>query len=540
MSDKLGEFLVSLGFSVEGVDKLTGAVKSLKDMREVFASIREPFQAFNETLEAMGRIGEMVKAPFEKLYDISSEAAHAADELGNLSKKLGVSTKDLQEWGYVADVSGSSAEEMTMALRMLNRDIAQAANGSKEAAESYKKLGVAYKDATTGAIRPAGDVMQDVLEKLSKIPDEATRAAKGMEFFARGGINIRALFGVGIEELETLRAEFQALGGQTSEVLIKLGDEQKHFTKNMQVFSNGVKNAFAEGFQPMINGMLKWFNDLAVKYGPQIRAFLTDVGDTLAQIGFVVGGAIDTFVGVFKLIYDNIDIVLPLVAIWKADMIVAAISTAAAWALAALPFIALFLVLEDFFGFLEGKDSVIGEVVAHWAEWTEQVRAISPFLGLVMDALGGVGTALKAAAVYVRDLFDAFESGGLSGLINELKASVGTALDYYKAAFSDFFNYLGGLISTLSSKLLDSIVGPLKATFGSLLGGGTTITPGSSSVGASSTSISNSNASANVTQNINAAPGMNERELANHSQAMFKEAFSSELRAAYPAAAPGR
>ncbi len=505
-TDKLGDFLVKLGFSVDGVDKLKGAVHELEQMREVFESIRAPFHAFNETLEALKTIGEAVIAPFEALYEISSESAHAADELEDLSKQLGISSHELQEWGYVAEVSGSSAGEMQGALR---RDIAQAANGSKEAAKQYKQLGVEFKNAD-GSIRSAGDVLGDVLGKLSEIPDEAKRAAKGMEFFGRGGANIRSLFGVGLEELEALRAEFELLGGRTPEALMKLGEEQKRYTQNLATFTQGLRNWFAVGFQPVINGVLKWFNDLAVKYGPGLREFLLSVGDTLAQIGFVVGGAIDTFVGAFKAIADNIDIILPLVALWKYEMIAAAVSTIAAWALAALPFIALFLVIEDLFGFLQGKDSLIGELVKHWDEWTESLSESHPILATILATIGDLAGMIKMAAKFVMDLVDAFRILGAAGSISWIKNLAVGSFD------------------------------ALKNTVGSLFGGGTTIQPSASAVSSSSTSISNNSAQASINQTVNAAPGMNERDVANQSAGMMKDFLHSELRAAYPAAVPSR
>lgn len=609
-TEKLGDFLVSLGFSVEGVDKLKAVVHELENMREIFESIRAPFHAFNEALEAMKTIGEAVIAPFEALYEMSAEAADAADHLNDLSHKLGISREELEEWGYVAQLTGSSAGEMQNALRMLNKDIGSAINGNKEATESYKKLGVSLKDEATGRFKQAGEVLGDILGELSKIPDEAKRAAKGMEFFGKGGANIRELFGKSLEDIEAMRKEFEQLGGRAPERLFALGEAFNDMGDRLKTFREGLKNWFAMGFQPVINGVLKWFEDLARKYGPQLRLFLFNVGTTLAEIGQVVGGAVDTFVGAFKTLADYAEPLGLLFVVLKREAIAAAISTVAAWAVAAAPFIALFLVIEDFLGFLQGKDSVIGAIVDSWDEWTASLNETSPILGGIMVLIGEMGGALKMAALFVVDLANAFRDGGLLGIWNEFQTAVQVAMDYYKNAagdtlsfiggtvadfvgafvngfievgsiikdtvlyvtelialfseggisaaldklkddvssvlggfremFSEMFSYLGSLVTGLASRVLDGLISPVKSAFSSLFGGGTIVTPSASAVSNSSTSVDNSSTAASVTQTINAAPGMDSREVANQSAAAMKEFFAGELRAAYPAAVPGR
>lgn len=538
--EKLAEFLVSLGFSVQGVEKLEKAVHALENTKELFESIRAPFQAFNEATEALSRIGEMLISPFEALYELSAGASEAADELDDMSKQLGISTEDLESWGYVAELAGSSSGEMTQALRLFNREIANAANGNKESAASFHKLGVEIKDAATGKLKPAGEVFEEVLSKLSEIPDEAERAAKGMDVFGKAGVNIRAMFGLTIEQVMEMRQEFEQLGGRTPEKLKALGEEQKHLSENMATFGKGLRNWYAMGFQPVINGVIAWFEDWAKKYGPSLRLVLFNIGDGLASVAKVIGGAMDTFAQAIGFLLKNLDVILPVVAIFEYQMVAAALATIAAWVMAAAPFIAIFLLVEDFLGFLEGKDSVIGDLVESWGDWVHELEETNPVIATIMTMIGALGMSIKQAAEYVGWLIDAFQTGGLQGLVNELKESVGTALDYYKSMFMDFVTFLGSLIGTLGGKVYDSIVGPIKAALGAIGigGGGPTIGPSVGNTGSVTNNSNSASMSASASVNVNAAPGMNERELASHVATQTREALASELRAAYPAAAP--
>jgi hypothetical protein len=229
--------------------------------------------------------------------------------------------------------------------------------------------------------------------------------------------------------------------------LFKLGEAFNDMGDRLKTFREGLKNWFALGFQPVINGVMKWFEDLARKYGPELRLFLFNVGSTLNEIGQVVGGAVDTFVGALKTIGDY---AAPLGAIFlalKGEAVAAAIATVAAWAVAAAPFIALFLVVEDFLGFLQGKDSVIGTIVESWDEWTNSLNETSPILGGIMVLIGEMGGALKMAALFVVDLANAFKDGGLTGLWKEFSDSVQVAMDFYKNAAGDTLSFIGGTVA---------------------------------------------------------------------------------------------
>lgn len=533
MASVLEEYLIKFGFDVktEGLDRTVSALNATKKLME---TIREPFQAFNEALEAFTRLGMGAYEAVAGIVEFSTEAASAADELVDLSQKLGIGTEQLEFWGYAAKLSGSDTQSMTQALSFLNKEIAGASQGNKEMAEDFAKLGIKIHD-TNGKLKDAGTVFEEVIGKLEQIPDEGKRAAVGMDIFSKAGLNMRGVLNLTSNGIKELRAEFALLGGQTPQELKELGQEYGDSVDRIKTINKGLQNSFALGFQPSVNAFLKWVEELAKKWGPMMRDTMKSIGEAFGSMVNFISGGVNTFVRAFL---EHRDVIYGLVAAFVALNAQSALTIASmllGWALAAAPFVILLLLVEDFFGFLEGKDSVIGRLIDNWGEWTEQIGETDPVLGAVMATIGDLANIIKVAVQYVYELWKAFDSGGLDGLVAKLKETVGVAMDYYMKMWNDFALFIGDSLADFGSKVIDLIVSPVKNVLSSLgIGGGALITPSAGSVSNNTSSVSNTNANANVTQTIHAAPGMNEREVGKYAAGAFKEMFQSELRQAYP------
>ena len=86
-----------------------------------------------------------------------------ADHLQDTSTKLGIATDDLERFGFVAQLSGSSAEEMYSSLNKMNKAI-----GDNSAA--FGKLGISLKNSD-GSAKSTKDVFTEVTERFRNEPD---------------------------------------------------------------------------------------------------------------------------------------------------------------------------------------------------------------------------------------------------------------------------------------------------------------------------------------------------------------------------------
>lgn len=121
-----------------------------------------------------------------------------ASSLGEVSQQLGVSTRDLQVFRYIGSQVGVTQEEMDAGLRKLTVSIGQAATGAQGQATAFGALGISLRDAN-GHVKTAGQMLPEIAEALSRIPDPAQRAAMEVALLGRAG-----------QKLDTLMTEGKA------------------------------------------------------------------------------------------------------------------------------------------------------------------------------------------------------------------------------------------------------------------------------------------------------------------------------------------
>lgn len=178
---------------------LQGALARLKafgaNLQNIGASIR------NAGLR-MTAIGAGLVTP---LLASAKGFAEMGDQLDKMSQRTGVSVEALSELGHAATLSGASLEDVETGIRHMQRSIANAIGGSKEAAEALASLGLTAEQLQT--LSP--DQQFEVIgQRLTAIQDPAQRAAAAMEVFGRSGTNLLPMMG----DLAALRAEARRLG----------------------------------------------------------------------------------------------------------------------------------------------------------------------------------------------------------------------------------------------------------------------------------------------------------------------------------------
>jgi hypothetical protein len=209
----------------------------------------------------------------------------AADALNDLAKQTGISAQAFQELKFAADQSGLGAEGLTTGVRQLSKQIFEAAGGSKEARKSFASLGL---DFSKLAKIPVDQALTEVLDRLGKIKNPAQRAGASMELLGRSGTEMLQFAGQGRKGIEALRAEFQALGGGSTDDFVKRSDELVDSFHKIQVAGASLIQRVASRILPVleqvVSGVLAWWkaNQKLVTAG--LDRFLDAVISTLPAI----------------------------------------------------------------------------------------------------------------------------------------------------------------------------------------------------------------------------------------------------------------
>jgi hypothetical protein len=344
------------------------------------------------------------------------------------SQATGTSAEAFQELSYAAGIAGLSQEEFSVALAHLAKNMQTSKDSTSSTADAFKRLGIKVTDAH-GALRPAEDVIEDMADSFSTMPDSSTKTAAAIEMFGRSGARMIPLLNKGREGLAELRREFQESGAEISGEALKSSEEAEEAFKSLGLTVRGALTSAVVDLIPTIkaaaNELREWVKahraDLVVVFSTAVKilgvlfhvllAVLKPIIATLAvlarlfnYIAIVLGGAL-----LAALVADGLAFGALGLAAYQAGlaMVAAAIETAAAWVVAAAPFLLILAIL--------GLIVLLAEDV-----WVGMHGGKS-FFGLIFNWIDKIPTMLK------------------DGIVK--------ALNWWYDKFFEFFDWLGNKIN---------------------------------------------------------------------------------------------
>ena len=283
--------------------------------RTAFAEVpAQAEQAGRDTGARFGKgfsvgLGDLVgTATIAAIGALGTRALESMTALRQYSAELVISTKDLQEYRYAAGQVGVAQEDFNAGLEVLADRVGAARAGNKDAAASFKALGVDVTGAQ-GKIASTGAVLSDVIRHLSGIEDPAKRARMEAGLFGDTWRRIDPLLSAGSATVDNLRVAARDLGIVLSDQQIQDADktarklEQVKAVLEADIASTVANNAqaitgMANSLLQLSGGLAKWWSQNPEKAYALIGAA---AGLSLGGgVGAVVGGVAGGLYGSFK------------------------------------------------------------------------------------------------------------------------------------------------------------------------------------------------------------------------------------------------
>jgi hypothetical protein len=219
----------------------------------------------------------------------------AQDNLNDLAKKTGVAVETLGGIGFAASQAGGDLESTAAGLGKLNKTIAEAAAGNKDAAEFFQVLGIAVRDSA-GKIKDAGTIYLEVADKFAAFEDGPNKAALALRGFGKAGLDQIPVLNEGAAALQQNIDYYKRYSGVTAESA-KRADEFNDTQKKLGLLMAAFGNVLTAEALPL----LKTLADRFLKAKEEGDGFQTGAeGITSVLKGLVVAGAYvaDTFGGI--------------------------------------------------------------------------------------------------------------------------------------------------------------------------------------------------------------------------------------------------
>lgn len=102
-------------------------------------------------------------------------------------------------------IEAATAQQLQIVEANAKKSADAIENGTKGVGETLKKLGINAVDAS-GRMRPLDQLMLDIADKFSKLPDDGNKAALAMDLFGRSGMDLIPMLNEGRAALEKYQA----------------------------------------------------------------------------------------------------------------------------------------------------------------------------------------------------------------------------------------------------------------------------------------------------------------------------------------------
>ena len=370
----------------------------------------------------------VVKELFARLgLDVDQAGFQKADSLlGGLGKTMlglgaavGAGLAGLAVFAKQTASAGDAAAKASQKYGVSIEAIQAIGYAAEFAGSSMEEVGLAMQFlAKKGSKDVEGDFRR-LADTLQTMPDGGAKTALVIDRMGRSAANLIPLLNGGSAGLDAMRAEALSLGAILSEDVAKAGERFNDTLDRIGKRATGLRNRLLGPWLDRLEKMLVSIELVIAGVSNAIVVLSEHVRLIALVIGSVLFAALVTSAGGFAALTAAS-------AVSAAAMIASALASAAAWAVALAPvtalaaaFIAIGLILEDLYVGATGGESVLFE--------------------------------------------------GIPALADALKRAVTVAVDFWRSAFTELFDWMAGRIADLVSTMTLDLA-PKGVVLGGLLG----------------------------------------------------------------------
>ncbi|KMJ59401.1 hypothetical protein AB685_00480 [Bacillus sp. LL01] len=446
-------------------------ISAIDNFSNIFKDLESKTSGIGGKLESLsggmkdvgGKMSKWVTGPMAAagagLFGLATATGNHADRLLDLRDITGMSTDTLQEWGHVANIAGVDAESVAHATEGLIRRLPQLEAEGGKATEGLSKLGLSFSDLEK---MTPDDMIDTLVSSLAGMDDPLERNAIGSQLFGGAWKDMAPILGMGVDQIDALKAEAHDLGGVLDEDALNAANEFRQSMVRLQtqamalardigakvapIFTDVLVPAFQEHVAPalakvgeFILNLIEWFKGLS----PEGQKTTLMILGIVAAIGpmLVIGGHLITVVmNIAKVVgvLGKALLFLTTNPIGLTILAIAALVAAGIWLYNNWDTVKA--KAEEIWGALKAFMAVI------FAKIEEVVKKAATFVSKIIDEKFG------AAGEFIKKYLNlAWEN--VKVIFEYIKSTIGNATDFLKALVKGDFE---GMKDAISNQLEDA------------------------------------------------------------------------------------
>jgi len=389
-----------------------------------------------QSITLLGALATGIIASAGGVYAFVASATEAADALVDFNAETGISVEAVQELGFAAELSGSSADAMTASLAGLAKVSGDAARGLGRGKKAFDELGISVKDSQ-GNVKTADVLFGELGDTFQRLNIDRSRQKSIIASLGLDSSTLQLLNATG-DEVDALREKARRLGIVTTEQAEAAAEFQDSLGVAKFAISS-LRQQIAIGLAPSMTGLTERFIGFLDANHDLIKNGLTYLGEVLiSTMGFVermapLVLALGVAFGIAQLATGGFAKVLAF-AMSPVVLITAAI-------------IAVLLVVDDLIAAFNGGQSVI-------ADFFKEFLGID-IVPIMHDIVDAIKQMISDALAILQPFFDSW-GHMFDAIIQIFQGDFTGALDSIGQAFS---SWMQGLISLVPDWVRDMFSG---------------------------------------------------------------------------------
>lgn len=279
-----------------------GAHEASGASKELSGSITETISSVDGLMGAamkVAGIGAMFAVP-AGLIMWGEKFGDMAEKLDQMSMKLGMSAREVSQWGALASTAGMSTEAFASSAQRLERAMVASANGGKTQKAMFDELGITIDKTST-----VSGTMLQAADKFKTMEDGPKKTAIAMALMGRAGANMIPILNGGSAALKEQFELADSYGAVVTDEFMNAGRAMDDAMDQMHLGLQGLQQtlftALAPAIVAVVDGMDDMIKDMIQSY--RTGGAVKQAVDALSFALKSLVSAIMTVVTAFKVLW---------------------------------------------------------------------------------------------------------------------------------------------------------------------------------------------------------------------------------------------
>jgi len=307
----LGQRLKAMGADMAEAKKhaseLKTELKSVGDdhgeggnpIEKMLGSLKNILGPVAEFKAGLAEIAELVLAAFavEKFVEFAKSMGELGEATERTSKMLGVTTEQVGELNYIAAMTGTATDNLTLLMGRFNGALPEAATGAGKVAAGLRSLGLSARELQ--GMNPAHQ-LEAIASAVSKFKDSQNKLGAVADL-GHGFVELLPLLDEGKEGFEKLKTGADDAGVKLNETSTGALVDMQHAMVNLGQTTEGLTIAafkpfigVVTGASDILTGLAKTFTDSA-NSGGVVALIMDDIAVALRAVETGVLGLTTSF-----------------------------------------------------------------------------------------------------------------------------------------------------------------------------------------------------------------------------------------------------